>query len=190
MRKVNEIKIDDNHYLFNKDTLYYKEFVSDYRFVRYYSRVIMQKVPIIVKEHNLLEQQISELIKNAIKHGNKKDPSKIIKVWYSFTTEEVRLIVEDQGEGFNDIEAWNEFNKKREECFCNGNVEDMIRYFSYRTSKSTDEDGGNALFAAVEYWNMGVVFNTTRNAVAVGRRINIEEWMKFYNKGVISLMHF
>ncbi len=43
----------------------------------------------------------------------------------------------------------------------------MEKYVSYRTAKSDDHDSGNAMFAAVEYWNGGVVFNNKKNCIAV-----------------------
>lgn len=129
--------------------------------------LVVQKAPAEIKEINLLEQQISELIKNAVKHGNKKDPAKKIRVWASFSKNHARVIVEDEGEGFKQVEQWNEFNMKRNHCFETGDFDEIEKYFSYRTENSTDEDGGNALFAAVEYWDGGVVFNNKKNAVAV-----------------------
>jgi anti-sigma regulatory factor (Ser/Thr protein kinase) len=172
MEKIRTIIVDENHPLFDREKMLYKEFSSDYRLIRYYTKILIQKAPPVIKEHNLMEQQISEIIKNAIKHGNKKDPVKTIKVWYLFKPEEVRLIVEDQGEGFKEIEKWNDFHRKKDECFYSGDILKMAEYVSYRGESSSDEDGGNALFAAVEYWNMGVVFNDNRNVVAIGRRVN------------------
>ena len=55
------------------------------------------------------------------------------------------------------------------DCFQKQDFEGMADYISYRTENSVDEDGGNALFAAVEYWNEGLVYNESRNAVAVGK---------------------
>ena len=37
-------------------------------------------------------------------------------VWYYFTKEEARIIVEDEGEGFQAIKDWNEFNNQRQKC--------------------------------------------------------------------------
>ena len=62
--------------------------------------------PLEIKEINLLEQQISEIIKNAVKHGNKCDQNKKVHVWYSFSPTHAHLIVEDEGEGFKDLEKW------------------------------------------------------------------------------------
>ena len=172
MSNSKEILIDGQHSLFDKNGMFYKEFPSDYRQVRFFSMLIVQKAPAEIKEINLLEQQISELIKNAVRHGNKKDPSKKVRVWASFSTSHAHLVVEDEGEGFQQVEQWNEFNRKRNECFENHDFEELENYFAYRTEESTEDDGGNALFAAVEYWDGGVVFNDEKNAVAVYKSFN------------------
>jgi len=165
----NHLLVNENHELFNREGMLYKEFLSDFRQVRYITLRIIQKAPQFLKQVNLLEQQISEIIKNAIKHGNKMDPQKNIKVWYLFSESEARLIVEDEGEGFTALEKWNAFNAKREELYEINDYDKMLEYVSFRTDASDDIDGGNSLFAAVEYWNRGVVYNNKKNAVAVGR---------------------
>lgn len=167
MSEVKQIMIDRDNTLFNREKMLYKEFPGDYRQIRYFTLLIIQKAPPEIKEINLLEQQISELIGNAIKHGNKKNPAKRVKVWFSFSEESAHLVVEDEGEGFKGIEEWNVFNVKRSELFNARNFEDMAEYISYRTEESDEFDGGNALFASVEYWDGGVVFNDKRNCVAV-----------------------
>ena len=159
--------VDEKSKLFDTTGMFYKEFESDFRQIRYYTLLIVQKAPLEIREINLLSQQISELIKNAVKHGNNCEQKKLVKVWYSFTTEKAHLIVEDEGEGFKDLEKWNEFNKKREECFQNQNYEEMEKYISFRTKKSDEYDGGNAMFAAVEFWNGGVIFNNKKNRISV-----------------------
>lgn len=167
MEDVKKILVDEDHQLFERKGMYYKEFNSDYRQIRYYTLLIVQQAPPEIKERNLLEQQISEIIKNAIKHGNKKEIPKKVKVWYSFTSAEARLIVEDEGSGFRNIEEWNEFNETRVRLFENEDFEKLVDYVSFRTEKSDENDGGNALFAAVEFWNCGVVYNQAGNCVAV-----------------------
>lgn len=167
MSEVKLLKVDENSELFDKTGMFYKEFDSDYRQIRYFTLLIVQKAPAEIKEINLLEQQISEIIKNAIKHGNKCNLKKKVKVWYSFSIDHAHLIVEDEGDGFKKLGKWNEFNKKRSECFINQNFEEMEKYVSYITEDSDEHDSGNALFAAVEYWNGGVVFNKKKNCVAV-----------------------
>ena len=147
--------------------MFYKEFASDFRQIRYFTLLIVQKAPPEIKEINLLEQQISEIIKNAIKHGNKNDKNKKIHIWYKFTKDSAHIVVEDEGEGFKELEKWNEFNHNRNDCFKKQNFEELEKYLAFRTNQSDDFDGGNALFAAVEYWDGGVVFNSKKNCVAV-----------------------
>ncbi len=164
------IQIDGASPLFDTEGMFYKEFPSDYRQIRYFTLLIVKKAPPEIKEINLLEQQISELIKNAVKHGNKCDESKMVKVWYEFDLDRARVVVEDQGEGFTDLERWNEFNRRRLECLRSQNFEKLADYVSFRTAKSDENDGGNAMFAALEYWNRGVCFNAKKNAVAVMKK--------------------
>ncbi|MDR2313531.1 MAG: ATP-binding protein [Spirochaetaceae bacterium] len=163
---MKEIEVNGASPLFNTDGLQYKEFPSDFAKIRYYTLLLVSSAPSRIKEANLLEQQVSELIKNGIAHGNKKDPRKILKVWYSFSHKSARIIVEDQGEGFQGIKEWNEFNKCRLECLRDQNFEELVKYISFRSHENDEKDGGNALFAALEYWNGGLVFNDKKNAVA------------------------
>lgn len=177
--EIKKLIVDEKSLLFNTDGMFYKEFPSDYRQIRYFTLLIVQKAPHEIKEINLLEQQISEIIKNAVKHGNKNNPEKKVKVWYYFNTEEAHLIVEDEGEGFAELDTWNSFNKKRSELIFNQNFEELSNYVSFKTEKSDEYDGGNALFAAVEYWNRGVIYTKKKNKVAVKktfpkRRFGIE----------------
>ena len=46
--------------------------------------------------------------------------------------------------------------------------EDISRGLAYDIEKrySEDDDGGNALFAAVEFWDSGLIYNNKRNKVA------------------------
>lgn len=167
MGDAKEIVIDGKSALFDRTEMHYKEFSSDFRQIRYYTLLIVQKAPLEIKELNLLEQQISELIKNAVKHGNRMDSAKKIRVWSFFSSDEARLIVQDEGAGFQDLEKWNDFNRKRTECFNRRDFSEMTEYVSYRTQKSDEADGGNALFAALEYWNAGFVFDEARTSLAV-----------------------
>jgi len=169
---VKEIRVDENSPLFDKMEMLHKEFPSDYRQIRYFTLLIVQMAPPDIKEINLLEQQISEIIKNAVKHGNKCNPEKKVKVWYSFSPEHAHLIVEDEGEGFKDLEKWNEFNQKRQACLTEQNFEALSDFVSFKTKQSDDNDGGNALFAALEYWNGGFVFNQKGNCVAMLKRFS------------------
>ncbi|PIE04532.1 MAG: ATP-binding protein [Spirochaetales bacterium] len=170
MSNVKKILQDDSHPLLVKNDMFSKEFPSDFRQIRFFTLMIVQKAPPEIKEINLLEQQVSEIIKNAVKHGNHSDPNKKIRVWWTFTTEEARLVVEDEGEGFQRIDEWNQFNVERQKCLQKEDYIKLADYVSYRTENSDENDGGNAMFAAVEYWNKGVVFSSKGNVVGVGKK--------------------
>ncbi len=44
---------------------------------------------------------VREAITNAVKHGNKMDPGKLVDVEFCITEEELQVTVRDRGEGFN-----------------------------------------------------------------------------------------
>ena len=44
---------------------------------------------------------LAEAIINAIKHGNREDPAKLVRVSYSINSGEIVTEIEDQGPGFN-----------------------------------------------------------------------------------------
>ena len=146
---VKEIRVDENSPLFEKTGMLHKEFPSDFRQIRYFTLLIVQFAPPDIKDVNLLEQQISEIIKNAVKHGNKCDAKKKVRIWYSFSPEHAHLIVEDEGEGFKDLEKWNDFNRRRSSLLEGEDFEALAEYVSFRGEKADDNDGGNALFAAL-----------------------------------------
>lgn len=50
---------------------------------------------------------VSELVNNAIIHGNKSDISKTVDIRYSVDKEELKVIVTDQGTGFDEEEVEN-----------------------------------------------------------------------------------
>ncbi|MDC7235613.1 MAG: ATP-binding protein [Spirochaetales bacterium] len=149
--------------------MYHKEFNLDLRRVRRLSQLILQKAPAEIREVNLLEQQVSEIIKNAVRHGNKNDPNKKIKVWFSFGSDHAHVIVKDEGSGFRNVDHWNRFYEKKMKAFAEKDFDTMMDYLSYRTENSTEADGGNALMAAVEFWNKGVVISDKGNTFAVRR---------------------
>ena len=126
MEQIKELRSDGSDALFDKTNMLYKEFPSDFRQIRYFTLLIVQSAPLEIKEINLLEQQISEVIKNAVKHGNDCDINKKVHIWYSFSPSHAHIIVEDEGEGFKDLEKWNELVEMTEDDFEN---EDLDRYF-------------------------------------------------------------
>lgn len=167
---IKELRVDPNSPLFDRSEMYFKEFHIDVSQVRRLAGLIVQQAPGSIHEMSLLEQQVSEIIKNGVVHGNKNDKTKALRVWFQFAPQSARLVVEDEGEGFRELEAWNRFYRKKIECYRENRFEEMMDYVSFRTENSGENDGGNALFAAIEYWNEGVVYSYERNAVAVGRR--------------------
>lgn len=171
---VRQLVVDPKSPLFDTRGMYHKVFHLDLSQVRRLANLIAQKAPPHLRDINILEQQISELLKNAVKHGNKNDPTKDLRVWFLFTEESARMIVQDEGDGFQKLEEWNEFYRRKIEAYRAQDFERMMHYLSFRTDTSTDEDGGNAMMAAVEYWNEGVVFNERRNAIAVMRSFGDE----------------
>jgi hypothetical protein len=130
MTEIRKILVDGNHPLLKKEGMLYKEFPSDYKQIRYFTVLIVQKASPEIRDVNLLEQQISELIKNAIKHGNKLDPGKLVRVWFYFSLEQARLIEQYAGEGFQKNDEWNAFNTQRIRCFNERDFEGMAQYVS------------------------------------------------------------
>lgn len=165
---VRKLIVDDRNELFDAQGMKFLEFPSDYSRVREYTAEVLVECPIAFREENLLEQQLSEIIKNGIKHGNKKDPKKKLRVWYDLR-KRARFIVEDEGEGFKELEEWNEFYRKRQEALFNQDFDTFLSLAGYRGAHSDDEDGGNSLVAALEYWNGGMIYNGRRNKVGVVR---------------------
>ncbi|MFW5729935.1 MAG: anti-sigma factor antagonist, partial [Spirochaetota bacterium] len=97
---IKQIRVDGDDPLFDTTNMYHKTFNIDLSQVRRLSNLIAQKAPKHVQEINILEQQISEIVKNAVRHGNKNDKNKSLKIWFAFSDDEARLVVEDEGEGF------------------------------------------------------------------------------------------
>ncbi|MCU1289876.1 MAG: Anti-sigma regulatory factor (Ser/Thr protein kinase) [Acidobacteria bacterium] len=64
----------------------------------------VEKVGVINPESSNLFIALDEAFVNAVKHGNKFDANKIVKVSAEVSTKEARFTVEDQGDGF-DVES-------------------------------------------------------------------------------------
>lgn len=160
--------VDEHNELFDAQGMQYLELDSDLSRVRDYARLILKDCPKDFREGTLLEQQLSEILKNGIKHGNRCQPNKFLKVWFDLR-KRVRFIVEDQGSGFAQLETWNEYYRKRQLALHENRFEDFLSLASYRGPHSDETDGGNSLIAALEYWNGGMIYNTRRNKVGVVR---------------------
>jgi len=169
--RVKKLIVDEKNKLFNDKGMEHLEFPSNFNQIRKYTFEIIKNAPKKFKEINLLEQQLSELIKNAIEHGNKNDKKKKVQVWYKFDIKKktAHIIVEDEGDGFKNLEDWNEFYRKRTHYIEKQDFNNMLKYINYKTKTSTELDGGNAMFAAIEYWDGGIVYNNKKNKVAVLR---------------------
>jgi serine/threonine-protein kinase RsbW len=61
----------------------------------------VEKMGIIKSERSNLYVALDEAFVNAIKHGNKFDKNKLIRIIADLSSEEARFIIEDQGEGFD-----------------------------------------------------------------------------------------
>lgn len=165
---IRKLIVDDHNELFDARGMQYREFASDLMMVRKYAARILEDCPRMFREDGLLEQQLSEIIKNGIKHGNRCDPAKKLRVWFDLR-KRARFIVEDEGEGFINLEDWNEFFAQRQIALYHEDFDRFLELASYRGPRSTEEDGGNSLIAALEYWNGGMIYSAGRNKVGVVR---------------------
>lgn len=165
---IRKLIVDDRNELFDAQGMRYAEFPSDFSKIREYTAYVLGDCPEAFREGKLLEQQLSEIIKNGIKHGNRRDPQKKLRVWFDLR-KRARFIVEDEGEGFVGLDAWNEFYRKRQLALYKEDFDAFLSMASYRGPESDDEDGGNSLIAALEYWNGGMIYNQRKNKVGVVR---------------------
>lgn len=137
--------------------------------IRVFSREMTSPVPEGYEEKHLLTQQVSEIVKNAMRHGNKKNPKKHICVYREWKDNWFHIVVKDEGKGFLELEKWNEFNKKRLQAITNQDLDSFMSYAQWKGKDSTQEDGGNSLFAALEYWDSGIVFRSDRTTVGASK---------------------
>lgn len=59
------------------------------------------KLGLIKPEHSNLFVALDEAFVNAVKHGNKNDPTKLVRITAELTPQEASFTVEDEGEGFD-----------------------------------------------------------------------------------------
>jgi hypothetical protein len=165
---VRKLIVDERNELFDAQGMKYLEFPSDFSRVREFAALVLASCPEQFKEGKLLEQQLSEIIKNGIKHGNRSDPAKRLRVWYDLR-KRARFIVEDEGEGFQGLDEWNDFYRTRQRALYDEDFDTFLSLASYRGPHSDETDGGNSLIAALEFWNGGMIFNEAKNKVGVVR---------------------
>ncbi|HEX8138949.1 MAG TPA: ATP-binding protein [Pyrinomonadaceae bacterium] len=61
----------------------------------------VSKLGVIKPERSNLFIALDEAFVNAVKHGNKNDPTKLVRITAELSPKEARFTVEDEGEGFN-----------------------------------------------------------------------------------------
>jgi len=59
---------------------------------------------------------LEEALVNAVKHGNKCDPAKVVRVLYYITDQRADITIEDQGSGFNPSALPNPCDDENLEC--------------------------------------------------------------------------
>ena len=59
------------------------------------------KLGVIKPERSNLFVALDEAFVNAVKHGNKNDPTKLVRITAELSTKEARFTIEDEGEGFD-----------------------------------------------------------------------------------------
>ncbi len=163
--------IDEENELFDTRSMKQISFPSDIGKIHEFTETILSDAPEEYLEGRLLHQQLSEIIKNGIKHGNKNDITKKIHIWFDLR-KRARFVVQDEGAGFIRLEEWNDFFYRRQLALYKNDFDSFLELANYRGPESTAEDGGNSLIAALEYWNGGMIYNNARNKIGVMRWFN------------------
>jgi len=166
--------VDERNELFHAQGMKLVEYPSDLSKVRQYAAEVLEGCPDPFREESMLEMQLSELIKNAVKHGNGADPQKKVRIWYDLRNR-ARFIVEDEGAGFTNLDEWNDFFVRRQRALYEQDFDTFLTLASYRGPHSDDTDGGNSLIMALEYWNGGMIYSGKKNKVGVIRWFSSSE---------------
>ena len=61
----------------------------------------VEKIGVVNSENSNLFIALDEAFVNAVKHGNKFDATKLVRITAEVSTKEARFTIEDEGEGFN-----------------------------------------------------------------------------------------
>jgi serine/threonine-protein kinase RsbW len=61
----------------------------------------LAKLGVIKPERSNLFVALDEAFVNAVKHGNRNDPAKLVRITAELSTKEARFTIEDEGDGFN-----------------------------------------------------------------------------------------
>jgi serine/threonine-protein kinase RsbW len=94
----------------------------------------IEKIGIVNSQDSNLFIALDEAFVNAVKHGNKFDVTKLVRITAEVSTKEARFTIEDEGEGFNVAEipdptdAENLFKTSGRGVLIIHNVMDEVRY--------------------------------------------------------------
>ncbi|MDQ2747712.1 MAG: ATP-binding protein [Acidobacteriota bacterium] len=94
----------------------------------------VEKNGVVNSEESNLFIALDEAFVNAVKHGNKYDPTKIVRISAEVSSKEARFTVEDEGEGFNiahvpdPTDTENLFKTSGRGVLIIHNVMDEVRY--------------------------------------------------------------
>jgi serine/threonine-protein kinase RsbW len=69
--------------------------------VLHYLTERVAKLGVITPERSNLFVALDEAFVNAVKHGNKNDPTKLVRITAELSAKEARFTIEDEGEGFD-----------------------------------------------------------------------------------------
>lgn len=89
---------------------------------------------IVQPERSNLFIALDEAFVNAVKHGNKQDPHKLVRITADLSAEEARFTIEDEGEGFNladvpdPLDPANLFKTSGRGVLLIHNIMDEVRY--------------------------------------------------------------
>jgi CheY-like chemotaxis protein len=61
----------------------------------------LARLGVIKPERSNLFVALDEAFVNAVKHGNRNDPAKLVRITAELSTQEARFTIEDEGDGFN-----------------------------------------------------------------------------------------
>ena len=94
----------------------------------------IEKIGIVSSQDSNLFIALDEAFVNAVKHGNKFDATKLVRITAEVSTQEARFTIEDEGEGFNVAEipdptdTENLFKTSGRGVLIIHNVMDEVRY--------------------------------------------------------------
>ncbi|HPX26628.1 MAG TPA: ATP-binding protein [Treponemataceae bacterium] len=154
-----------------KNSMHVRQIQSKDTLIRYYAMQTVKTLPMNDIEKKLLEQQISELIQNAVVHGNKNREELIVNIRYLYKNNVFTIILQDEGNGFTEFEHWKQWNEKRSKLEQDKNAEEFSMYASYQKRGSFNPCGfgGTGLFAAFEYWDKEFSFSKEGNTLTASK---------------------